>query len=179
MTEKLDTELDQGVIKQTRHKIKPIRFRNDAINKVKKEHYEFGNKRYLFIPFSVDKDTHLRGLKLKISKGKTGSKHTEKTFFVQFWYNNRANKHKIGRYSQRFGIDECDILLRDLVLAHTDKETKLWTKDPNETRKNDKRIVVKPDTTKPKGFTLNETIEAYCGAEIPGEETERGFSKDR
>ena len=73
MTEKLDTELDQGVIKQTRHKIKPIRFRNDTINKVKKEHYEFGNKRYLFIPFSVDKDTHLRGLKLKISKGKTGS----------------------------------------------------------------------------------------------------------
>ena len=57
MTEKLDTELDQGVIKQTRHKIKPIRFRNDAINKVKKEHYEFGNKRYLFIPFSVDKET--------------------------------------------------------------------------------------------------------------------------
>ena len=30
MTEKLDTELDQGVIKQTRHKIKPIRFRNDG-----------------------------------------------------------------------------------------------------------------------------------------------------
>ena len=29
------------------------------------------------------------------------------------------------------------------------------------------------------GFTINETIEAYCGAEIPGEEIERGFSKDR
>ena len=54
MTEKLDTELDKGEIKQTRHKIKPIRFRNDAINKVKKEHYEFGNKKYFFNSGLVD-----------------------------------------------------------------------------------------------------------------------------
>ena len=179
MTEKLDTKLDQVEIKQTRSKADPIRFRDDAINKIKKENFEFGKKRYLYIPFKVDKDTHLRGLKLKIAKGKPGSNHTEKTFFVQFWYNNRANKHKVGRYSQRFGTQECNKYLLDLISTHTDPETKLWIKDPNETRKNDQRLVEKPDTTIAKGYTVNEVIEAYSGAKIYDEPIERGFSKDR
>tara|TARA_R110002020_G_scaffold303443_1_gene518881 strand:+ start:1277 stop:3001 length:1725 start_codon:yes stop_codon:yes gene_type:complete len=178
-TEKLDTELDRVEIKQTRDKINPIRFKDEAINKVRKENYVFGKKRYLYIPFLADKDTHLRGAKLKISKGRSGSKITEKTFYVQFWFNERANKHKIGRYSQRFGTHECNEYLIELHKTHTDRETKLWTKNPNETRRDDKRLIEKPDTTKPKGYTINETIEAYCGAELPGEEVERGFSKDR
>ena len=45
-------------------------------------------------------------------------------------------------------------------------------KNPNETLKDKKRLVEKPDTTKPKGYTINEVIEAYCGAELPGEITE-------
>ena len=45
--------------------------------------------------------------------------------------------------------------------------------------KNEKRIDEKPDTTAAKGYTINEVIKAYCGAELPGEQTERGFSKDR
>ena len=44
---KLDTELDQGEIKQTRHSLDPIRFRDETINKVRKENYEFDKKRYL------------------------------------------------------------------------------------------------------------------------------------
>jgi len=93
--QKLVTELDQIEIKQTRHKIKAIRFKDDAINKVKKENYKFGTKRYLYIPFITSKDSHLRGLKLKISKGTPGDKETQKTFFVQYWLNGKSNKHKI------------------------------------------------------------------------------------
>jgi len=48
-------KLDQVEIKQTSHKIDPIRFKDDAINKVRKENYKFGNKRYLYIPFRIKK----------------------------------------------------------------------------------------------------------------------------
>ena len=37
MTEKLETPLEKVEIKQTRDKTDPIRFRDDAINKVKKQ----------------------------------------------------------------------------------------------------------------------------------------------
>ncbi len=52
-TQKLDTELDQGEIKQTRHSLDPIRFRDETINKVRKENYEFDKKRYLYIPLGL------------------------------------------------------------------------------------------------------------------------------
>ncbi|MBT4435047.1 hypothetical protein HOD02_01900, partial [bacterium] len=45
--------------------------------------------------------------------------------------------------------------------------------------KNEARIVEKPDTTTAKGYTVNEVIEAYCGAPLDDVEAERGFSKDR
>ena len=94
--EKLDTELDHIEIKQTRHKgsasptgsaspgsrvkIEPIRFKEDVINRIKKGDYIFGSQKYLYIPFKVSRDTHQKGLKLKIAKGRVGDKHTEKTF---------------------------------------------------------------------------------------------------
>ena len=40
----LEHRLDQVEIKQTRALIKPIRFKEDAINKVRKENYVFGKK---------------------------------------------------------------------------------------------------------------------------------------
>ena len=43
-TEKLETQLETVEIKQTRDKIEPIRFRDEAINKIKKEHYNFNKK---------------------------------------------------------------------------------------------------------------------------------------
>ena len=178
-TEKLDHTLEQVDIKQTRSNIDPIRFKDEAINKVRKENYTFGKRGNLFIPFSVSKDTHQKGLKLRIYKGRPGEKETFKVFYVQFWFNGRADKHKIGQYSQRFGVKECNDYLIELHKTHTDFKTGLWIKDPNITKKDEKRIVEKPDTTKAKGYTINEVIEAYCGAELPGEQTERGFSKDR
>ena len=173
---KLYQELDQVKIKQT---ITPIRFKDEAINKIKKDNFIFGKRSYIFIPFIVSKDSHQKGLKLRVYKGSVKEKTTKKYFYIQYWFNSKAKMYKVGRYSQSFGVQECDQELIKLHKTHIDKKSGFWIKDPNETAKNDKRIVPKPDTTKPKGFTINETIEAYCGAEIPGEEIERGFSKDR
>ena len=178
-TEKLETSLERVEIKHTRDKVDPIRFRDDRINKVKKENYSFGKKRFKFIPFKVSKDSHLKGLVLKILKGTTEDKQTDKVFYLRFWFNGKADMHWVGKYSQTFGTKECDDYLVSLVKTHQDPKTKYWTKDPNITKRDEKRIVEKPDTTQAKGYTINETIEAYCGAAIYEEEAERGFSKDR
>jgi integrase len=174
MTEKLEPGLEQVEIKQTRTAPNPIRFNNATINKIRASQYNFGSRNFLFIPFDVSKDSHQRGLKLKIFKGKD-----KKIFFLQYWFTGKPSKYKVGNYSQTFGVEECNDALFKLHKTHTDPETGYWTKDPNKTRKNEKRIVEKPDTTIAKGYTVNEVIEAYCGAKIYDEPIERGFSKDR
>ena len=54
--------LTEQEIKHSRKKIEPVRFKDEFINKIKSTNYEFGNKRELLIPFSVDKDSHRKGL---------------------------------------------------------------------------------------------------------------------
>ena len=87
--EKLDTKLEQVEIKQTRSSVEPIRFTENAINKVRKENYVFGKRSNLYIPFEVSKDSHLKGLKLRIYKGAPGEKETKKVFYVQYWFNGK------------------------------------------------------------------------------------------
>ena len=173
--QKLDRELDQVEIKQT----SPIRFKDDAINKIRKQNIVWNKRTDIFIPFKVSKDSHQKGLKLRVYKGALGDKETRRVFYVQYWFNGKARKYRLGDYSQSFGTKECDEELNIIFKSHTDRKTKFWIKDPNETRKNEARIVEKPDTTQAKGYTINEVIEAYCGAPIHNEEAERGFSKDR
>ena len=174
-TKKLDQKLDQVDIKQTR----PIRFKDDAINKIKKQNIDFGKRSYVFFPFIVSKDSHQKGLKLRVYKGSLGDKTTKKVFYIQYWFNGRAQKYRLGDYSQRFGVRECDEELIKIHRDHTDPETGFWIKDPNITKRDEKRFVEKPDTTVAKAYTVNDVIEAYCGAAIFDEEAERGFSKDR
>ena len=174
-TQKLDQKLDQVDIKQTR----PIRFKDDAINKIKKQNIDFGKRSYVFFPFIVSKDSHQKGLKLRVYKGSLGDKTTKKVFYIQYWFNGRAQKYRLGDYSQRFGVRECDEELIKIHRDHTDPETGFWIKDPNITKRDEKRFVEKPDTTVAKAYTVNDVIEAYCGAAIFDEEAERGFSKDR
>jgi len=140
-TEKLEPQLETVEIKQTRDRVKPIRFKDDAINKVKKDNYNFGKKRFKYIPFIVSKDTHQKGLILKILKGKPGDSLTEKIFYLRFWFNGTANMHWIRRYSQSFDVKECNDYLLKLTKTHTDNRTGYWIKDPNETAKNGKRLV--------------------------------------
>ena len=173
--QKLVRELDQIEIKQT----SPIRFKDDAINKIRKQNIVWNKRTDIFIPFKVSKDSHQKGLKLRVFKGALGDKDTRRVFYVQYWFDGRAKRYRLGDYSQRFGKTECDDLLKEVFKNHTDPETGFWIKDPNETRKNEARIVEKRDTTTAKGYTVNEVIEAYCGAPLDDVEAERGFSKDR
>ena len=165
----LDTKLEQVEIKQTRSSVEPIRFTENAINKVRKENYVFGKRPNLYIPFEVSKDSHLKGLKLRIYKGAPGQKDTKKVFYLQFWFGGKADKHSIGQYNQRFGVRECDEYLINLVKTHTDSKTRFWIKDPNETKRDEKRLIEKPDTTLTAGKSINEVIEDYCKG---------GFEKD-
>ena len=176
MTEKLYQKLDQVEIKQT---ISPIRFKDEAINKIQRKNINFGKRSFIFIPFIVSKDSHQKGLKLRVYKGSISDKETKKFFYVQYWYNGKSAMYKLGKVSQTFGVKECDEELLKIYRDHTDPKTGFWTKDPNQTKKNDKRLVEKPDSTKPKGYTVNETIIAYCGGQIYDEPIERGFSKDK
>jgi len=183
MTDKLDTQLDTSEIKQTRDRTDPIRFRDDSINKIRKENYEFGNKRYKYIPFQVSKDTHQKGLTLKILKGRPGDKHTDKIFYVRFWFNGAKQMHWIGKYSQKFGVKECNDYCIELDKTHKDPKSGYWIKNPNDTRRNEQRIIPLEDTSVPTDITVNEVIEAYCGAETlnpltKNMEEERGFLKD-
>ena len=176
MTEKLYQKLDQVEIKQT---ISPIRFKDEAINKIQRKNINFGKRSFIFIPFIVSKDSHQKGLKLRVYKGSISDKETKKFFYVQYWYNGKSGMYKLGKVSQTFGVKECDEELLKIYRDHTDPKTGFWTKDPNETKKNDKRLVEKPDSTKPKGYTVNETLISYCGGQIYDEPIERGFAKDK
>jgi len=161
--EKQDTALDKVKIKQTRHKPNPIRLRDDAINKVKKSNIEFGPKAFKDIPFIVSKDTHQKGLMMRVYKGAPGDDFTKRVFYVRFWFNRRSDLHNCGNYSQSFGVNELNEYLIELDKTHKDRKTGLWIKNPNTTKKDEKRFVEKPDTTTAKGYTVNEIIEAYAG----------------
>ena len=94
MTEKLDQKLDQVEIKQTRSetdKLDPIRFKDEAINKIRKQNIVWGKRSELFIPFIVSKDSHQRGLKLRVYKGSVRSTETRTVFYVQYWFNGRSD----------------------------------------------------------------------------------------
>ena len=170
MTEKLHNELDTNEIKQTRFKLP---FKDRSIGELKKTDITFGKSRFKWFKFDVPKGSSLKGLNLRVSR-ETGSKY----FVLQFWFNGKSNYYYgLGSYPKA----QCrDIEKLCLELAETHQDHRgIWIKNPNETLKDKKRLVEKPDTTKPKGYTINEVIEAYCGAELPGETTERGFSRDR
>ncbi len=170
MTEKLHNELDTNEIKQTRFKLP---FKERSIGELKKTDITFGKSRFKWFKFDVPKGSSLKGLNLRVSR-ETGSKY----FVLQFWFNGKSNYYYgLGSYPKA----QCrDIEKLCLELAETHQDHRgIWIKNPNETLKDKKRLVEKPDTTKPKGYTINEVIEAYCGAELPGEITERGFSRDR
>tara|TARA_B110000971_G_scaffold117981_1_gene120862 strand:- start:379 stop:888 length:510 start_codon:yes stop_codon:yes gene_type:complete len=162
--QKLVRELDQIEIKQT----SPIRFKDDAINKIRKQNIVWNKRTDIFIPFKVSKDSHQKGLKLRVFKGALGDKDTRRVFYVQYWFDSRAKRYTLGDYSQRFGKAECDDLLKEVFKNHTDLETGFWIKDPNETRKNEARIVEKPDTTTAKGLVQGTPSQPSTNIYNPG-----------
>ena len=172
MKEKLDNTLDTKEIKQTRNKRETIPFRDSAISKLSRTNTEFGSKRFKEYKFDVPKGSSLKGLLLRFSK-----KTESKSIVLGYWFGNRNEYYTIGTYPQ-IRCKDVEKICLELAETHQD-ERGIWIKSPNQTRVDEQRLVDKPDTTKPKGYTINEVIEAYCGAELPGEITERGFSRDR
>ena len=169
---KLDTKLELNDIKQTRTKRKTIPFRDSAIDKITRLNTDFGPKKYMPYNFDVSKGSSLKGLMLKFYK-----QTEKKSFVLSFWFNNRNEYYIVGSYPN-IRCKDVEKLCMEIAETHQDQRG-IWIKNPNQTRADEKRLVEKPDTTQPKGFTINETIEAYCGAAIAGEVIERGFSKDR
>ena len=113
-----------------------------VLNYVKSEQiYISLNLVFVFIPFIVSKDSHQKGLKLKVYKGSLGDRETKRYFYLQYWYNGKARMYKVGNYSQSFGVQECNEALIELHKTHTDPKNGYWVKDPNETRSLEKRIV--------------------------------------
>jgi integrase len=170
MSEILHNKLDTKEIKQTTSKLS---FRDLTIAALKNSKITFGKSRFKWFKFDVSKGSSLKGLRLRVSKN-TGSKH----FVLQFWFQGKSNYYYgLGAYPKA----NCrDVEKKCIELAETHQDDRgIWIKDPNITKRDEKRLVEKPDTTKAKGYTINEVIEAYCGATLPGEQTERGFSKDR
>lgn len=172
MTEKLDHKLVINQIEQTCNEKTKLTFRDSSIDKIDRTKIYFGAKSQKLIKFDVPKGSSLKGLNLRISKS-TGKKY----FVLSIWFNNRNQYYSVGSYPN-IRCKDVEKICLELANTHQD-ERGIWIKNPLQTRSDEKRLVEKPDTTKAKGYTINEVIEAYCGAALPGEQTERGFSKDR
>ena len=173
--EKLYNRLATTSIKQTgnkRNKRPLIPFRDSAIEKISKTNIDFELKRFKEFRFDVSKGSSLKGLLLRFSRD------TERKYFtMDIWIHGKKQHYTVGQFPH-VRCKDVERVCMNLAETHQD-ERGYWIKNPIQTKADEKRLVEKPDTTQPKGFTINETIEAYCGAEIPGEEIERGFSKDR
>ena len=70
---------------------KSLEFNNSAIEKLKVDSLDFGNKKFLSIPFNVPRGSHLKGMTLLISK----SSKTKK-FRLRFWMSGRNTQFFIN-----------------------------------------------------------------------------------
>ena len=138
MNTKLDTTLELDQIKQTRTKREKISFRDSAISKLTRSNTEFGNKKYVAYNFDVSKGSSLKGLMLKFYK-----QTEKKSFVLSFWFNKRNDYYILGNYPN-INCKEVERLCLELAQSHQDHRG-IWIKDPNETRRNENRIVEKPD----------------------------------
>ena len=83
--------------------IKNLKFQDAAIEKINlvEDDYSYIDretqtikfKKQIYIPFDVSKNTHLKGLKLCVFKNTN-----TKSFVVQFWHDNKAKYHVLGKY---------------------------------------------------------------------------------
>ena len=89
-TNKLSTNLGNNNLPED---IKSIDFTNSAIEKLKIDDLDFGNGRYVDIPFDVPKGSHLKGLLLTISEAKK-----TKAFRLRFWINKKKHELNLGVY---------------------------------------------------------------------------------
>jgi|ETNmetMinimDraft_33_1059910.scaffolds.fasta_scaffold05629_1 integrase len=124
----------------------------------------FGNLRYKSIPFKVPLKSHLKGLKLTMSKA------TKKKYFVLwYWFKGRYHPYTLGTYAPGFGVKEVNKKLFDIVEEHTNDKG-LWIKDPKITKKDDETKITKSQFKNSQRKTVRETIELLCKAGFPRQE---------
>ena len=158
--------------KKTRDKIK---FDNRTIEAIKVNDLEFtyvakdGSvkaKRKILLPFQVPKKSITKGLKLCIHRD-TGSKY----FWLQFWYNGKADYYSVGKFIPgSWGVSDVEDKLYPIVRSHTNDKGH-WVKNPNETERKEKaekeRLIKSEEFIQAERKTINEVIIELMKANMP------------
>ncbi|NCU53553.1 MAG: hypothetical protein EBX74_04650, partial [Candidatus Fonsibacter lacus] len=137
----MNTEQKAALLKS----VKTIKFSDNAIEKFSLTDDDFVYtdlatqkikfKKQIYIPFSVEKNTHLKGLKLCVFRNTI-----TKSFVVQYWFNKKANYYVLGKFIPGvFTTKHCSEKLFELVKSHTDNG--LWVVDPVQTELDKKRLI--------------------------------------
>ena len=86
---------------------KTLQFSNSAIDKYLPT---FGNPRHKSIPFKVPLRSHLKGLRLNVSRA------TKKKYFVlRYWFQSKYRPYTLGTYGPGFGVKEVSNRLFEIV----------------------------------------------------------------
>ena len=148
--------------------IKNIEFTNTAIEKLKVDDLDFGNKDYLTIPFIVPRGSHLKGLTLAISKA-TKSKR----FMLRFWFKGRNHKLSLGVYrpyrnSNDLGFTCVQLNKKqsNLYNEHTN-EKGLYTTSPKIADKIRETKITNHQKEVLDNLTLRDIIVLICEASFP------------
>ena len=137
---------------------KTLQFNNSAIEKYLPT---FGNYRHVKIPFKVPLRSHLKGLKLRISKS------TRKKYFVlYYWFQGEYHAYTVGTFTPGFGVKEVSKKLFTIVEEHTNDKG-LWIKDPKITERDNETKITKSQFKNSQKKTVRETIELFCKAGFP------------
>jgi len=157
-------------------KIKSIEFTNSAIDKLKIDNLDFGNGRYIDIPFDVPKGSHLKGLLLTISKAKK-----TKTFRLRFWINKKKHELNLGAYrpyrnSNDLGFTCVQVNKKqyDIYNEHTN-EKGLYLTNPKVTAKIKETKITDHQLEVLDSLTLRDIIMLICEAGFPKYAIEGAF----
>lgn len=163
----MNTEQKAALLKS----VKTIKFSDNAIEKFSLTDDDFVYtdlatqkikfKKQIYIPFSVEKNTHLKGLKLCVFRNTI-----TKSFVVQYWFNKKANYYVLGKFIPGvFTTKHCSEKLFELVKSHTDNG--LWVVDPVQTELDKKRLIPKDKIVLAQNKTICEVIEEYMKSGMP------------
>jgi len=137
---------------------KTLQFSNSAIDKYLPT---FGNSRHIKIAFKVPLKSHLKGLKLTMSKA------TKRKYFVLwYWFQNKYYPYTLGTYGPGFGVKEVSVKLFDIVEKHTNNKG-IWLEDPKLTKRDEETKITKSQFKNSQKKTVRETIELLCIAGFP------------
>ena len=132
MKEKLDTQLDNNQITQTRKQRVLIPFRDSAIEKITRTNTDFGGRPFKELKFDVPKGSSLKGLMLRYSR-----KTESKKFLLGFWFNKRNEYYIVGSYPN-IRCKDVERICLELAETHQD-DRGIWIKNPNQTRADEKK----------------------------------------